>query len=454
MDGSGEIGSSGCQKKSGIELDSYRWVIIAIFAAYCGTNFFLFMQFTIIANITERYYNVNSFLADSTGLVFMGCYIVFFIPVGHFIEKNNLKQTAVISTALTAFGNFLKLFAVSPDKFHLIIISQAICGIGQVFMISIPSKVACTWFGAEEVSIACAIGVMGCQIGLALGCIVPTLLVPDSTNMEEVAEGFSDVFGVDNVVSITMLILVILFFRSKPECPPSHSQASRLKGDQEMGYSEAFKSLMQNRDYKLILITFGMSFAVWNCLGIIVNEMFLHYYPADGKYLGILVLSGIIAGGIFGTILFGYILDKTHAFKKVSNVVLILTLVAWVCLVVSFHVGSLLMTSLTIPVSGFFFGSIMVIAFEYATEMTYPVSEAFSASLLNAAIYVFAIIDVLVVECIFKTVGFTAGQTVLGIFLSIAAACSFLISTDYKRVDANLLNDIKSNYGSVVDKLP
>lgn len=49
-----DVESKNSPPKTDIVLDSYRWVIVALFAAYCGTNFFLFMQFTIIANITER----------------------------------------------------------------------------------------------------------------------------------------------------------------------------------------------------------------------------------------------------------------------------------------------------------------------------------------------------------------------------------------------------------------
>ncbi|XP_045473004.1 feline leukemia virus subgroup C receptor-related protein 2-like [Harmonia axyridis] len=455
MDGYSEIEGTRNPKKPDIVLDSYRWVIVLIFAAFCGSNFFLFMQFTIIANVTKRYYNIDSFMTDATGLVFMGSYILFFIPVGHFIQQKNLKEIAVISSGLTAFGNFLKLFAVPPDRFYLIIISQAICGFAQVFMVSLPPKVASTWFGAEEVSIACAVGVMGCQIGLALGCVLSPYLVPDTLNMHEIAYGFSALFTIDNIVSITILILVVLFFKSKPDSPPSQSQMDRLDGDDEVGYLEAFKVFMKNKDYMMVLTTFGISYGVWNCLGIIVNEMFLHFFPGYGKNLGILILCGVVAGGVLGTVIFGYLLDKTHEFKGVANFVLVANFISWVCLIVAFQAKSLLGTSLLIPVMGFFSGSLVVIGFEYATEVTYPIPEYFSASLLNASIYIFAIVSVLVIECAFKAIGFLTGQIILAVLLLIASATSFLISSDYKRTDANLINTEITNYRSLMnDKLP
>ncbi|XP_045473003.1 uncharacterized MFS-type transporter C09D4.1-like [Harmonia axyridis] len=455
MNEDSEIENSIPSKKPDIVLDSYRWVIVIIFAAYSGTNFFMFMQFSIIANITKRYYHVDSLMTDATVLVFMIAYIIFFIPVGHFIRKKSLKQTVVISSGLTALGNSLKLFAVSQDRFYLVIISQAICGLAQVFIISLPPQVANTWFGAKEVSIACAIGVMGSQIGIALGCVTSPFLVPDSYNMQEIANGFSTVFTIDNVLSITILVFIILFFRSAPNSPPSQSQIDRIDGYEDgFGYLETFEVLVKIKDYKMVLLTFGLSFGIGNGIGIVMNEMFLHFFPGDGKNLGILLLCGIIAGGVFGTLFFGCILDKTHEFKKVTTFVLVANAISWTGLIMSYQARSLIGASLFIPIMGFFNGSLVVIGFEYATETTYPIPECYSASLLNASIYMVAILAVLVIECVIRWIGFFTGQIIFATLLFTAAGCSFLISSDYRRRDANLLSKSNTNYGSFIDEKP
>lgn len=49
--------------------------------------------------------------------------------------------------------------------FYLAIIGQVPTAVGQVFLWSLPTKLATTWFGPEEVSTACAIGVLGTQLG-------------------------------------------------------------------------------------------------------------------------------------------------------------------------------------------------------------------------------------------------------------------------------------------------
>ncbi|KAK9879956.1 hypothetical protein WA026_008466 [Henosepilachna vigintioctopunctata] len=351
---------------------------------------------------------------------------------------------------MTVVGTLIKLFAVQKDRFYLNIISQSICGIAQVFMLSIPSKVANTWFGAGEVSTACAIGVTWTQIGLALGALLPTLMVPNVKDDAEVAAGFTSLFILDNIASITMFVVVLFCFRSSPDSPPSQSQELKINNNREIEieYKGSFAKLLQERDFILVLICFGASYGNWNSMGIMINEIYLSFFPENGKYLGILVLVGILSGGVFGTLLFGYILDKTHQYKKVSFCVLALNCIFWICLSISFQLQSEIGSFIFIPAFGFTSGSLMVITYEFAIETSYPNPEELSTGLMNAAIYLFAIFNVIILEMVFKMAGILAGQILMAIDYSACAALVLLISSDLKRRKANLLEHPLKNYGS------
>ncbi|KAL3280214.1 hypothetical protein HHI36_017714, partial [Cryptolaemus montrouzieri] len=142
----------------------YRWIIIAIYALLNIVSSFQFMQFTIIADIVERYYDVNSFLGKMTGTIFLISFIAFCIPVGYIVRNTTLRTSALISIGLTAAGNCLKLLAVSPNSFSWVLTSQFLCGIAQVFMLITPARVANRWFGANELSTAGAMGIFGNQL--------------------------------------------------------------------------------------------------------------------------------------------------------------------------------------------------------------------------------------------------------------------------------------------------
>ncbi len=64
----------------------------------------------------------------------------------------------------TCLGSWVKVFATSPSHFWLLFAGQTIVAISQIFILGIPAQLAATWFPADQVSSACAIGVFGNQV--------------------------------------------------------------------------------------------------------------------------------------------------------------------------------------------------------------------------------------------------------------------------------------------------
>lgn len=64
----------------------------------------------------------------------------------------------------TSLGAWIKVVGVAPHLFYVTVIGQAITAMSQVFILGVPPNVAATWFGAEQVSSACSIGVFGNQV--------------------------------------------------------------------------------------------------------------------------------------------------------------------------------------------------------------------------------------------------------------------------------------------------
>lgn len=77
----------------------------------------------------------------------------------------NLRQISILASCLTACGVGIRLFSVSPDSFYIVLIGQSLAAVAQVFIMSLPSKLAAVWFGSKEVSTACAFAVLGTQLG-------------------------------------------------------------------------------------------------------------------------------------------------------------------------------------------------------------------------------------------------------------------------------------------------
>lgn len=54
--------------------------------------------------------------------------------------------------------------SVDPERFYVGFIGQSVVALSQVFVLSVPARLAAVWFGPDQVSSACSIGVFGNQV--------------------------------------------------------------------------------------------------------------------------------------------------------------------------------------------------------------------------------------------------------------------------------------------------
>ena len=64
----------------------------------------------------------------------------------------------------TMLAAWIKVGSLSPDRFYVTFIGQTVAAVAQIFVLGIPAKLAAVWFGQDQVSSACAIGVFGNQV--------------------------------------------------------------------------------------------------------------------------------------------------------------------------------------------------------------------------------------------------------------------------------------------------
>lgn len=141
-----------------------RWFIVCLFSSYSLCNSFQWIQYGIINNIFMRFYNVNTFTIDWMSMIYMLTYIPFIFPVTWLLDKKGLRVIALVATALNCAGTWVKVASVRPDLFAVTMLGQFCCSLAQVFILGMPSRIASVWFGSEEVSTACSIGVFGNQV--------------------------------------------------------------------------------------------------------------------------------------------------------------------------------------------------------------------------------------------------------------------------------------------------
>ncbi|KAE8286894.1 Feline leukemia virus subgroup C receptor-related protein 2 Calcium-chelate transporter [Larimichthys crocea] len=416
-----------------------RWMIVLLFSSYSLCNSFQWIQYGIIGNIFMKFYNVDAFTIDWMSMIYMLTYIPLIFPVTWLLDKKGLRVIALVATALNCAGTWIKVASVRPNLFAVTFLGQFCCSFAQVFILGMPSRIASVWFGSEEVSTACSIGVFGNQLGIAIGFLVPPILVPNVDDMDELAHHISIMFYITAGVATFLFILVVFVFQEHPKLPPTQAQArARVISPEQYSYTASILRLLRNKPFILLIITYGLNVGCFYAVGTLLNRMIIMHYPGEEVNAGRIGLTIVIAGMV-GSLICGIWLDKTKTYKQTTLAVYFMSLVGMIVYAATLSLGHLWVVFITAGSLGFFMTGYLPLGFEYAVELTYPESEGTSSGLLNCSAQVFGIIFTICQGKIIDHFGTLAGNIFLCVFLLIGTIMTGLIRSDLRRQNANLL---------------
>ena len=128
-------------------------------------------------------------------------------------------------------------------------------------------------------------------------------------------------------VCILEFLLVIFLFPSKPQFFANKSsyekaQKSKEKESPLSGFLSILKRLLIHKSYMLLLINYGLIVGVYYAVSTLLSQLLSHEAATVGLMGALMVITGL-----FGSVLGGILLDKTKAFKKISLVFYVFTLI-------------------------------------------------------------------------------------------------------------------------------
>ncbi|XP_036397993.1 feline leukemia virus subgroup C receptor-related protein 2 isoform X3 [Megalops cyprinoides] len=414
-----------------------RWVIVFLFSSYSLCNAFQWIQYGIINNLFMKFYNVDSFAIDWMSMIYMLTYIPFIFPVTWLLDKKGLRVIALVATATNCLGTWIKVASVRPELFAVTMLGQFASSFAQVFILGMPSHIASVWFGPEEVSTACSIGVFGNQLGIAIGFLVPPMLVPNVDDLDELARHISVMFYITAGVATLLFVLVVIVFQERPDIPPSQAQAvARSIPPEQYSYTASILRLLRNRPFILLIISYGLNVGCFYAVSTLLNRMIIEHYPGEEVNAGRIGLTIVIAGMV-GSLICGIWLDKTKTYKQTTLAVYLLSFVGMLVYAFTLNLGRLWVVFITAGALGFFMTGYLPLGFEFAVELTYPESEGTSSGLLNCSAQVFGIIFTICQGKIIDHLGTLAGNIFLCVFLFIGTIMTALIRSDLRRQRAN-----------------
>lgn len=141
-----------------------RWAMLILFSTFSMSNSYQWIQYSIIDNIIAKFYGLETSDVAWMSMIYMLSYILLTIPATWLLEKRGLRVTLILASMLNCAGAWFKVASARPALFWVTVLGQVLCGAAQVLFLGIPSLLGAVWFGPNEVSSACSIGVFGNQV--------------------------------------------------------------------------------------------------------------------------------------------------------------------------------------------------------------------------------------------------------------------------------------------------
>jgi FLVCR family feline leukemia virus subgroup C receptor-related protein len=170
-----------------------------------------------------------------------------------------------------------------------------------------------------------------------------------------------------------------VFFRDKPPTPAN--RIGRIVV--EKNYRSSIRAISRNWNLFIVAFLYGTLIASMNVAATVGGEItgYFGFTTKQASYFGI----SLIIGGLIGSVVSGIILTKTKKFKLLAICCAGGSLIARLVMSYSYHLNLAWFTVLCSIFSGFFTLPLIPLCYELGVEITHPIDETFSASVITIA---------------------------------------------------------------------
>ncbi|CAH1102513.1 unnamed protein product [Psylliodes chrysocephalus] len=414
-------------EKPAIRVYGKRWLILIIYIAYATLSTLQWVEYSIITNVVSKYYHVSASAVDWTAMSFSIMWPILVFPASFIIDKMGLRVAGLIGAFTTALGAVIKIFSIGENLFGVLLAGQIVVAASQIFILSLPPKIAVTWFKPEEVSKVCSLGIFGMTLGSAMGFLIPPMIVHDSDNLDDIAYDLKTMcWGLAFIIA-PVALTVVFYFPAEPPHPPSQTMFEERENRKNVTtkvFVESIKTLLQNKAFMLHTLCYGCIVAIFSSIGTLLNQFILSYFPGAQEDAGRMGLVMILTGMV-GSVITGFVLDKTHKYKETAFIIFLLSAVAIVGFALALELNSKWMVYLAIGIFGFFVTAYMPAGIEFATEITFPFPESTVTGILMASSQMLTVIITVILGIVIDKFGtlfcllFMAGVLLVGTVLTL-----------------------------------
>eukprot|EP01119_Soliformovum_irregulare_P011933 TRINITY_DN3057_c0_g2_i1.p1 TRINITY_DN3057_c0_g2~~TRINITY_DN3057_c0_g2_i1.p1 ORF type:complete len:486 (+),score=149.16 TRINITY_DN3057_c0_g2_i1:29-1486(+) len=349
-----------------------RWLQLAFFSLMTFLNGMTWITFSPISDQVQSRYSVSITSVNMLSLIFLILYIVFFLPSSWCLDRKGLRFGLIIGSSLTIIGAAIRPFG--QWGFGLVFFGQAICGIGQPFLLSAAPKLAQNWFPDHQRALATTIASVANPLGTGLGFLLPPLLVSSPSDIPLM-------LLIEGVIVAVILIPCTILLKDKPEHPPSYT-ASIGSPMMSSDLITNTKKLFTDINFILLFCEFGLGLGTFNAIATVINQLVQPYgYSNDdaGNLGALFIVFGLIGCGIASVIV-----DKFKNFKLILVIAYVLAVASTLLFVFILKPDNFALLAFSTSVMGFSMTPTLPLSLELGCEIAHPIGEATVSNYLLA----------------------------------------------------------------------
>lgn len=191
-------------------------------------------------------------------------------------------------------------------------------------------------------------------------------------------------------------------------------------------------ALWENKNFIYTFLIFTIMNGSAVCLSAIITFL-IEPFGFNSVESSIMGASSVICGFI-SSFLFPILIQKYKWYLKSVKLLTIGAFFAMICISLSLESRKLVYTLTAICLFGFFNIPVMSVIYTFTTEITYPVSEALTASILSAGSNLFSCLTTYLSLYIIHAYSATCAHLLFIFFYGIAMLLSFKLEEDLRRL--------------------
>lgn len=365
-----------------------RWLMLFIFSLNTAMNGCLFMSLSPINDIVRKYYDVRSVGIEWLSNMCVITYVLLSLPSTYIITKWGIRPVIFNAATCNFVATALHFAGYRRDRFYLVVIGQVFAAVAYSTILQMPGKLSSLWFPEHERATATSIGVVMNLFGVAIGFMQPSMMVKPRAS--GAIESEIKVFYLSQLAMSSIILFITCFYREKPPTPPSPAS-----NREPLTFIESLKLLWRNKYFIFLSQSYGIYFALFVAIFVLVNPLvtmkFSDGYETSIGWMGF--WNNMVA--IVAFISIGRLLDKFRKYQITAIILNLASMCLWLAFVITLtNTNNFTAIYIMYVVLGVCFVPYFAVGIEQAAEMTYPVSEVTSSSvmLLLGNIYAFIFI--------------------------------------------------------------